>query len=621
MLAAAAAPVPRPIRELPDELISQIAAGEVVERPASVLRELLDNALDAGSSQITVRLSGGGIRSITVEDDGAGIPQAELPMALKRHATSKIASLAELEAVASFGFRGEALAAIASVSDMSITSRTHDAPHAMRLDARSGELRPAARGRGTTVEVRELFFNTPARRKFLKTEATEQAHCVETLRRIALVHPGVGFALWNEGKLLDQWRATPDAVARLAEVLGDDFVEASRGLAWEVPQLRIEGRLGLPEAARARADQQYLYVNGRFVRDRTLAHALRSAFDDVLHGQRQPSYFVSIDIAPELVDVNVHPTKIEVRFRDSRGLHQQLRRLAVEVLAQSRAEAAPAAYALPPAAEPLLAREASPAAAAWATRPVQQAMPLSTSAPSYAPAPYFAAPSGPAPAHRDAWLARVSAPDLQAEAALHALPAASEPLDMPLGRALAQVHGVYILAENRLGLIVIDMHAAHERVLYERLKAQAARQLETQPLLIPLVFAASAMEIATAEAQQAALQQLGLDLSPLSSQQLALRGRPQLLADANLVPLCRQVLAELAAHGHSGVLERAQHDLLATMACHSAVRANRQLTLTEMDALLRDMEATERVDQCNHGRPTWRQLTMKDLDALFLRGR
>jgi len=601
----------RAIRELPDELISQIAAGEVVERPASVLRELLDNALDAGSSQITVRLSGGGIRAITVEDDGAGIPAAELPMALKRHATSKIASLAELEAVASFGFRGEALAAIASVSDLSITSRTADAAHATRLDARSGELRAAARSRGTTVDVRELFFNTPARRKFLKLEATEQAHCVEQLRRIALVHPGVGFTLWNEGKLLEQWRPTPDAATRLAEVLGADFVESSRGLAWEVPQLRIEGRLGLPEAARARADQQYLYVNGRYVRDRTLAHALRSAFDDVLHGQRQTSYFVSIDIAPELVDVNVHPTKIEVRFRDSRGLHQQLRRLAVEALAQSRAAeappAAPGTYALPPPQAWPASEARVETAAAWATRPVQQAMPLTAIA------------NGPAPANRDAWLARWSETPIAVPAADSEAPTSRT--DQPLGRAVAQVHGVYILAENRHGLIVVDMHAAHERVLYERLKAQAARQVETQPLLIPLVFAASALEIATAEAQQPALQQLGLDLSPLSSQQLALRGRPQLLADADLVPLCRQVLAELAAHGHSGVLERAQHDLLATMACHSAVRANRQLTLTEMDALLRDMEATERADQCNHGRPTWRQLTMKDLDALFLRGR
>lgn len=600
--------LPRPIRELPDELISQIAAGEVVERPASVVRELLDNALDAGSAQITVRLLGGGIRAISVEDDGAGIPAEQLPLALRRHATSKISSLPELEAVASFGFRGEALAAIASVSDLSITSRTAEAAHATRLDARSGELKPAARTRGTTVEVRELFFNTPARRKFLKTEATEQAHCLETLRRIALAHPGVGFTLWSEGKLLEQWRPTPDAAQRLAEVLGDDFIAASRGFGWEVPQLRIQGRLGLPEAARARADQQYLYVNGRFVRDRTLAHALRSAFDDVLHGQRQPSYFVAIDIAPELVDVNVHPTKIEVRFRDSRGLHQQLRRLAVEALAQSRAQAkteddAPAAatsYALPPATLPPQAQET----AAWATRAQQPGLPL----------------SAPAPAARDAWLARMSEPLPSASPASFAAPAAL-PSEYPLGRALAQVHGVYILAENRQGLLIVDMHAAHERVLYERLKAQAARQLETQPLLIPLVFAASAEEIASCEAHQDTLQQLGLDLSPLSAQQLALRGRPQLLADADLVPLCRQVLAELAAHGHSGVLERAQHDLLATLACHSAVRANRSLTLAEMNALLRDMEATERADQCNHGRPTWRQLSMKDLDALFLRGR
>ena len=590
----------RPIRELPDELVSQIAAGEVVERPASVLRELVDNALDAGAAQVTVRLSGGGIRGLVVEDDGAGMPADELPLALRRHATSKIASLADLESVQSLGFRGEALAAIASVSDLSLTSRTMEAAHATRLDARSGELRAAARGRGTTVDVRELFFNTPARRKFLKTEATEQAHCLEQLRRVALAHPGVGFQLWSEGKLVEHWRPVPDAAQRLADVLGEDFVAASRAFGWEAPQLRIEGRLGLPEVARARADQQYLYVNGRFVRDRTLAHALRSAFDDVLHGQRQPSYFVAISIAPELVDVNVHPTKIEVRFRDARGLHQQLRRLAVEALAQSRAQDAPqaGAYTLPPAA-PLLAREETVQRAAWSARPVQQAFALG-SAP------------GPAPATRDAWLARLT----QAEP-----PAPRPPADQPLGRALAQIHGIYILAENRDGLVLVDMHAAHERVVYERLKAQAAQRLETQPLLIPLAFAASSLEIATAEAQQPALERLGLDLAPLSSQQLVLRARPQLLADADLVPLCRQVLAELAAHGHSGVLERAQHDLLATMACHGAVRANRQLSLPEMDALLRDMEATERADQCNHGRPTWRQLTMKDLDALFLRGR
>ncbi len=617
-----AAPVPavrRPIRELPDELISQIAAGEVIERPASVVRELLDNALDAGATQVTVRLIEGGIRAISVEDDGAGIPADELPLALRRHATSKISNLAELESVGSLGFRGEALAAVASVSDLSIVSRTADSPHATRLDARSGELQAAARNRGTTVDVRELFFNTPARRKFLKTPATEQAHCLEALRRVALTRADVGFAIWAEGKLLAQWRPARDD-QRLAEVLGQDFVATSRPLSWAAGPLRIDGRLGLPEAARTRADHQYLFVNGRFVRDRTLAHALRSAFDDVLHGQRQPSYALRIDIDPELVDVNVHPTKIEVRFRDSRGLHQQLRHLAEQTLAASRtADVTPAQAASQP--EPLRAigsptglSSASPPPAApsalWAaeprstwTVPQQSALPL----PARAPEPRV-----------DAWLARASAP---AELAPPPLEAAPAPEHWPLGRAIAQLHGVYVLAENQHGLVLVDMHAAHERVLYERFKAALTDRLESQPLLIPLVFAASAEEIATAEAQQEALTQLGLDLSPLSAQQLALRSRPVLLEGADLVSLSRRVLADLAAVGGTGALQRAQHDLLATMACHAAVRANRQLTLTEMNALLRDMERTERADQCNHGRPTWRQLTLRELDALFLRGR
>ncbi len=611
---AAAMPVRRPIAELPDELVSQIAAGEVVDRPAAAVRELLDNALDAGATQVTVRLLGGGIRCITVEDDGMGIPPEELPLALRRHATSKIRDLRELECVGSLGFRGEALAAIASVSDLSITSRTPEAAHATRLDARSGELRAAARGRGTTVEVRELFFNTPARRKFLKTEATEQAHCLEALRRQALAYPEVGFALWSEGKLVEQWRPA-GRQQRLADVLGEDFVAASRPFEWEVPALRILGRLGLPEAARARADLQYLFVNGRFVRDRTLAHALRSAFDDVLHGQRQPSYWVAIDINPELVDVNVHPTKSEVRFRDSRGLHQQLRRLAVEALAQSRAEepeplepaapAAPFSYSLAPQAAPLRAAEV----------PSLPEMPREQTA-----LPWTAPRSEPAPPQRDAWLARLTE---ASTAPLAALPPQPQPVqeDWPLGRAIAQLHGIYVLAENRQGLVLVDMHAAHERVLYERFKQALARRMDAQPLLIPLAFAASAEELALAEAHADTLLQLGLDLSPLGRQQLALRSRPALLDGADLVALSRQVLADLGQHGGSQVLERAQHDLLATMACHAAVRANRQLSLTEMNALLRDMERTERADQCNHGRPTWRQLSLRDLDALFLRGR
>ena len=595
----------RPIRELPDELVSQISSGEVVERPASVVRELLDNALDAGATQVSVRLAAGGVRSIAVEDDGAGIPASELPLALKRHATSKIASLAELEGVATMGFRGEALAAIASVAELSITSRTAEAAHAMRLDARSGELSPAARGTGTTVEVRELFFSTPARRKFLKTDATELAHALEALRRHALSRPDVTFSLWHDGKAVAQWRAaSPDQ--RLADVLGADFAAATRVLQATRGPLAMRGRLGVPEAARTRADQQYVFVNGRFVRDKLIAHALRSAYEDVLHGARQPTYVLFLDIAPEQVDVNVHPTKIEVRFRDARAVHQAVRHAAEDALALTRSAAAAAGLEAAPAAEALLARVAPPA---------------------WQPGLSFA-PSAPLAAHEPlppAWRAALP------EGAGGSLPvpqlAASQPAPArdesawPLGRALAQLGGVYILAENAQGMVIVDMHAAHERIVYERLKAGVGAALEAQPLLIPVTFAASAAEIATAEAQGDALRELGLDMAPLSAGTLAVRSRPAALPDADVAELARSVLAELAQVDSSRVVQRARDDLLATMACHGAVRANRKLTLEEMNALLRDMERTERADQCNHGRPTWRQVTLKELDGLFLRGR
>ena len=590
----------RPIRELPDELISQIAAGEVVERPASVVRELVDNALDAGATEIVVRLAAGGIRTILVEDDGCGIPAEELPLALRRHATSKIGSLAELESVATMGFRGEALAAIASVAELSIASRTLDTPHAQRLEARSGELAPAARATGTSVEVRELFFATPARRKFLKSEATELAHCIEAVRRHALTRPDVAFSVWHEGKLTQQWRRA-SAEQRVRDVLHDEFVAGSREVSLELGVLRIRGRAGLPEAARSRADQQYVYVNGRYVRDRLIAHGVRSAYEDVLHGAKQPSYVLFIDIAPHLVDVNVHPTKIEVRFRDAREVHQAVRRAVDAALAVSRAgeAAAPVPAAASAAPSPL------PAARPWPTATPQQAsLGLQQAAVLFAQE---------APA---AWSAPAAAP-----AAAAALPAG----DWPLGRAVAQIAGIYILAENQQGLVVVDMHAAHERIVYERLKASLAQRadgaIESQPLLIPATFAATPQEIATAEQQADALKRLGLDLSPLSPGVLALRARPAALAGGDGVELARSVLAELAQVGTSNVIQRAQHEILATMACHGAVRANRQLTLEEMNALLRDMERTERADQCNHGRPTWRQLTMKDLDALFWRGR
>jgi len=642
----------RPIRELPDELISQIAAGEVVERPASVVRELLDNALDAGAREIVVRLAAGGVRAIVVEDDGTGIPAAELPLALRRHATSKIASLPELESVATMGFRGEALAAIASIAEVSIASRTGEAAHAQRLDARSGELAPTARSVGTSVEVRELFFSTPARRKFLKSDATELAHCLEAVRRQALGRPEVGFAVWHEGRLVAQWRRAEPA-QRLRDVLGEDFVARSRPLETTAGPLRLSGRVGLPDAARARADQQYVYVNGRHVRDKLVAHGARSAYEDVLHGTRQPSYLLFIEIAPERVDVNVHPAKTELRFRDSREVHQAVRRAVEDALALPRAAAAAGA---PGTAEPTgtapgtqALASGGAAAPAWEQAARQASLGLAA---RYGPGAAGGGFAAQEPAARWAgWPVGALEASPRDRAAGDALPAwagagaasvgppgararsdgddAAEPTrppdDWPLGRAIAQLGGIYILAENAHGLVIVDMHAAHERVVYERLKAalgrdQAAR-IESQPLLIPATFAATPTEVATAEAQAETLARLGLDVSPLAAGTLAVRARPAALAGADVVELARGVLAELARYDASRAIERAQHEILASMACHGAVRAHRRLTLEEMNALLRDMEGTERADQCNHGRPTWRQLGLRELDALFLRGR
>jgi DNA mismatch repair protein MutL len=589
---AVLSPLPRrPIRELPDELVSQIAAGEVVERPASVVRELVDNALDAGATQVTVRLAAGGVRLVSVEDDGAGIAQGELPLALKRHATSKIASLADLESVGTMGFRGEALAAIASVSEMSIVSRAQGQANAWLLDATSGELRPAARATGTTVEVKELFFSTPARRKFLKTDATEYAHCLEAVRRHALARPDVGFAVWHDNRLAEQWRAA-DPAQRLADVLGQDFSAQCVEVEFAAGPLRVRGRAGIPDAARARADWQYAYVNGRYVRDKVLTHAARSAYEDLLHGHRQPAYVLHLEIDPARVDVNVHPTKIEVRFRDSREVHQAVRHAVEQALSAPRAAAAALPAAAPAVAPP-------------------------------APAPAWSQPSMPLRAAAGAGVAELRALWNPQPAAAAAAPAAAQdPEAWPLGRAIAQLQGIYILAENAQGLVIVDMHAAHERIVYERLKTQMdAQALASQPLLIPATFAATAHEVATAEAHAATLQALGLEITPFSPRTLAVRAVPASLAQGDPVELARGVLAELAQHDGSTVVERSRNELLATMACHGAVRANRRLTLEEMNALLRQMEETERSDQCNHGRPTWRQLSVRELDALFLRGR
>jgi DNA mismatch repair protein MutL len=622
----------RPIRELPDELISQIAAGEVVERPASVVRELLDNALDAGASQITVRLASGGVRLISVEDDGLGIPREELTVALRRHATSKIASLDDLETVGTMGFRGEALAAINAIAELSILSRFAGSDTAFALDGRTGELRPVARSTGTTVEVRELFFATPARRKFLKTDATELAHCIEAVRRHALARPEVGFSIWHDGKLVEQWRAAATREQRLADALSDEFVSQSVAVEREGGAVRVVGRAGIPDAARSRGDHQFFYVNGRFVRDKVLSHAVRSAYEDVLHGQRQPVYALYLEIDPSRVDVNVHPTKIEVRFRDGREVHQAVRHAVEDALAAPRAGDAVAPAGAP---QPFFKQAALPSNASWAQPAMdftprergtgdfeamwprrseqQQQAALHATEPS-APPPWPAASAAPASFQAPSGLPLAPSPSAQS--------IANNDEAWPLGRALAQLQGVYILAENSQGLVIVDMHAAHERIVYERLKTQLdGASISSQPLLIPATFAATPQEVATAEACAEVLPTLGLEITPFSARTLAVRAVPGTLADGDPVELARSVLAELGQHDASTVVQRAQNELLSTMACHGAVRANRKLTIDEMNALLRQMEATERSDQCNHGRPTWRQLSVRELDSLFMRGR
>lgn len=625
---------PRNIALLPDELISQIAAGEVIERPAAVVRELLDNALDAGATQITVRLQAGGIRLIAVEDNGAGIAPQQLPLAVQRHATSKIRNLHDLESVMTMGFRGEALAAIAAVSEMSLLSAVAGADHGCFLHTRSAEMRPGARAPGTTVEVRELFFSTPARRKFLKSESTELAHCLEAVRRHALVRPDVGFAVWHDGKLIEQWRPTTDATRRVADVLGEEFVANSLPVDHVVHTatgaIRVQGRCGLPDFARSRADQQFAYVNGRYVRDKVVAHAARAAYEDVLHGHRQPVYVLYLDIDPLRVDVNVHPTKIEVRFRDSREVHQAVRHAIEQALAPSRAQQA--GQALPDAGMAAVEALAAPQTA-WQQQGMRLALPPGQIGAWAAVGSHSSGAQPQAYQVREntsPWGAAQLLPEGDALDAAHttALPAAEDAAiprganDYPLGHALAQVHGVFILAENAHGLVIVDMHAAHERIVYEQLKRQMdAASLHSQPLLIPAVFAATAQEMAVAEQGTATLQALGLEVAPLDSRNLAVRAMPAALAKADPVELARQVLAELAQHDAATVLGRARNEILASMACHGSVRANRRLTLEEMNALLRQMEVTERADQCNHGRPTWRQLSMRELNALFLRGR
>lgn len=683
-----ATPDRRQIQRLPDLLISQIAAGEVVERPSSALKELLENALDAGATTLTVQLEGGGVDLIRVIDNGCGIARDELALALTRHATSKIASLDDLERVGTLGFRGEALASIAAVSDLSITSRQRDAAHAWRLRARdetASEPEPAALAAGTVIEVRELYRNTPARRKFLKSEATEYAHCAEALRRIALAHPQVAFTLAHNGRTGLQLPAS-DAAGRAAALLGDDFLGESRALDAAVGSLRLAGRVGLPASARTRADAQYCYVNGRFVRDKLLAHALREAYRDQLHGSRQPAYCVFIDIDPAAIDVNVHPAKTEVRFRDARAVHQFVFHAVQRALAATPAhllggEAKSAATATAAAAtggecagtiaaatpDTSFSRPASAAGAngeragdsnyglgqlpSYARGGYTPALrPHATSAgdtadsgtasffrPASAHAPRANEPATAAylafaasarnaavPAPGDAANAQAdagAAPEDGTAAPRTSAPAVGDAAP-PLGFAIGQVHGIYLLAQNADGLVLVDMHAAHERILYERLKAAFdGRPPATQALLIAAVFAADAFDVAAAEEHADALAALGFDIAPVGPTQLAVRGVPALLAGADPTALARALLGELREHGVSQLSAARRNELLATMACHGAVRAHRQLTLPEMNALLRQMEITERGGECNHGRPTWTQLSLAELDKLFLRGR
>lgn len=597
------------IQVLPDLLISQIAAGEVVERPASVLKELLENSLDSGATEVQVLLDAGGIARIQVEDNGGGIAGDEFTLALARHATSKIRSLEDLEAVGSLGFRGEALASIASVARVTLTSRTGASPHAHMLNSEgpvTGSVEPAARQPGTTVTVADLYFNTPARRKFLRTEATEFGHCESVFQRIALARPDVAFLLKHNGRVSAHYQIQTVG-DRVAAILGKEFSAASLPVEAEAGTLSLRGFAGAPQAARSRADQQYFFVNGRYVRDRLLSHAVREAYSDVLHGDRQPAYALFLELDPRGVDVNVHPAKTEVRFRDSRSIHQFIFHAVKRALSPAAGQA-PVAYA----------QVDAPADHAIAPRP------------AYAPYQHGLGVEQPVAAYQSMFAqtaatpfrAPMPTPGAAAAIAPLPLPQPSRPDAPPLGYALAQLHGVYILAQNEAGLVLVDMHAAHERIVYERMRRSLdAGALQRQSLLVPAMFQADSVEVATAEEQQDALDKLGFEVGVASPTTLAVRAVPAALAGGDLPALARSVLADLREFGATEALATRRDELLSTMACHAAVRANRILSVPEMNALLREMEETERSGSCNHGRPTWYQMSMPDLDRLFLRGR
>ncbi|MGV8923382.1 MAG: DNA mismatch repair endonuclease MutL [Thermomonas sp.] len=598
------------IRQLPDVLINQIAAGEVVERPASVVKELVENALDAGARRIDIDLEEGGVRLIRIRDDGGGIPPAELPLAVTRHATSKIASIDDLEAVSTLGFRGEALPSVASVSRFSLTSRHHAAEHGAMLQVdggRIGQVAPQSHPTGTTVEVRDLFYNVPARRKFLRAERTELSHIEEWLRSLALARPDVEIRVSHNGKPSRRWKGENDLLSevRLHEALGQDFARSALRVDHSGAGLRLHGWIAQPAYNRASTDQQYLYVNGRAVRDRSVAHAVRQAFSDVLFHGRHPAYVLFLELDPRGVDVNVHPAKHEVRFRESRLVHDFVYRTLHEALAETRAGSMPNHDAVHPASN------------GWAMPPPMQGnIGLQI---GDAPAAYAALYGGVPAIHGETtWTSDSPGQPSMADRS-QMLDTSAYP---PLGFAIAQLHGIYILAENVDGLIVVDMHAAHERIGYEKLKtAHDGAGLRTQPLLVPASMSVSEREADIAERDVDILAKLGFEVARSGPQSLLMRSVPALLAQGDVEALLRDVLADLREHGTTRRIEETRDELLATMACHGAVRANRRLTIHEMNALLRDMEATERSGQCNHGRPTWTRFNLAEMDRWFLRGR
>ena len=617
--------MPVPIRQLPDILINQIAAGEVVERPASVVKELVENALDAGARRVDIDLEEGGVRLIRIRDDGSGIPPVELPLAVSRHATSKIGSLDDLESVATLGFRGEALPSIASVSRFSLASRREDAAHGSMLQVEGGkvgEIVPSPHPRGTTVEVRDLFYNVPARRKFLRAERTELGHIEEWLRALALVRPDVELRVSHNGKPSRRYKGD-DALfsdTRLVETLGREFADAALRIEHAAAGLQLQGWIAAPAYSRASADQQYLYVNGRSIRDRSVAHAVRQAYADVMYHGRQPAYVLFLELDPTRVDVNVHPAKHEVRFRDARLIHDFVYRTLHAALAATRAGQATQAVDPQGAVETTSGVIAADTAASPWTRPMPQShLSLRVDDARAAYASLYGGGYGSAEPG-------VSPPTLPVDPS-QVVGEASQPVPTtadvpPLGYAVAQLHGIYILSQAADGMIVVDMHAAHERIGYERLKnAHDGEGVRTQPLLVPQTVAVAEREADVAEQEAATLAELGFEVSRAGPQSLLLRSVPALLAQADTEALLRDVLADLREHGESRRVRAARDELLSTMACHGAVRANRRLTPPEMNALLRQMEATERSGQCNHGRPTWAHFPLAEIDRWFLRGR